>query len=58
VYDFRRVQVNQDSLKLNGAHQHPVHVDGVYILQESAWVLCGFNIGLQENAIACGIYGM
>jgi hypothetical protein len=33
---FRRVQENQDSLKLNGAHQHPFHADGVYILEESA----------------------
>ena len=55
---FTRVQVNQDSLKLNGAHQDPVLADGVYILEESASGFCRFNIGLQQNAIACGIYGM
>jgi len=31
-YAIRRVQVNQDELKLNGTHQFLVYADGVYIL--------------------------
>jgi len=31
-YTIRRVQVNQDGLKLNGTHQHLVYVDGINIL--------------------------
>ena len=58
---FRRVQVHQDSLKLNGAHHRPVHADGVYILNRSVSGLsglCRFGYRLQQNAIACWIYGM
>ena len=32
-YSFRKVQVNQDSLKLNGTYQVVVCVDGVNILR-------------------------
>ena len=32
VFAFRRVQVNQDGLQLNGAHQHFVYADDVNIL--------------------------
>ena len=31
-YAIRRVQVNQDGLKLNGTHQHLAYADDVYIL--------------------------
>ena len=34
-YAIRRVQVNQDGLKLNGTHQFPAHADDVNILQEA-----------------------
>ena len=44
-YAFRRVQVNQDGLKLNGTHQLPAYADDVNIL--------GGNIHiLKENAEA------
>jgi len=32
-YSLRKVQVNQDSLKLNGTYQVVVYVDGVNILR-------------------------
>jgi len=35
-YTIRRVQVNQDGLKLNGTHQLLVYVDEVNILGGSA----------------------
>jgi hypothetical protein len=35
-YTIRRVQVNQDVLKLNGTHQLLVYVDAVNILGGSA----------------------
>ena len=31
-YDFKRVQVNQDGLKLNGTYQLLVYADNVHIL--------------------------
>ena len=31
-YDIRRVQLNQDGLKLNGTHQFLLHADDVLIL--------------------------
>jgi hypothetical protein len=31
VYVIRRVQVNQDDFKLNGAHQLVVYADDVYV---------------------------
>jgi hypothetical protein len=31
VYVIRRVQVNQDGFKLNGAHQLVVYADDVYV---------------------------
>jgi len=58
-YAFRRVQVNQDELKLNGTHQLLVSVDDVNILggnvhtvKENAEVLvvASKEIGLEVNA--------
>jgi hypothetical protein len=58
-YAIRRVQVNQDGLKLNGTHQLPAYVDDVNILggsihavKENAEVLEGATkeIGLEINA--------
>ena len=34
-YTIRRVQVNQDGLKLNGTHQLLVYADDVNIMEES-----------------------
>jgi hypothetical protein len=56
---IRRVQVNQDSLKLNGTHQLLVYADYVNILggsvralKENAetLVVAGKEIGLEVNA--------
>jgi hypothetical protein len=58
-YTIRRVQVNQDSLKLNGTHQFLVDVDDVNILEESlhtvkknaeALVVADTENGLEVNA--------
>jgi hypothetical protein len=58
-YTIRRVQVNQDSLKLNATHQLLVDVDDVNILEESlhtvkknaeALVVAGTENGLEVNA--------
>jgi hypothetical protein len=38
-YAIRKVQVNQDSLKLNGTHQLLVYVDDVNILGGSIYIL-------------------
>ena len=57
VYVFRRVQVNQDGLKLNGTHQLLVYVDDVNILGGSvhtvkenteALVVASKEAGLKE----------
>jgi hypothetical protein len=44
-YAIRRVQVDQDGLKLNGTHQLPVYADDVNILGESEHTI-------KENAEA------
>ena len=57
-YAIRRVQVNQDGLKLNGTHQPPVYADDVNILDRSvhtvqknrSLVLASKEIGLAVNA--------
>jgi len=58
-YDIRRVQVNQDGLKLNGTHQLLVHTDDVNVLGGSvhtvkgnveAVVVPSKEIGLEVNA--------
>jgi len=58
AYVIRRVQVDQGSFKLNGAHLRPVYADGVYMLKGSASGLCRFSTRVQQSAIAYGIYGM
>jgi len=59
VYAIRRVQVNQDGLKLNGTHQLPVYADDVNILGGSllpvkentdALIVASKEIGLEVNA--------
>ena len=56
---IRRIQVNQDGLKLNGKHQLLVHTDDVNILGGSvhtvekdteALVVASKEIGLEMNA--------
>jgi len=58
-YAIRRVQVNQDDLKLNGTHQLLVYADDVNILGRSIHtinkntkdvVVASMEIGLQVNA--------
>jgi hypothetical protein len=58
-YAIKRVQVNQDGLKLNGTHQLLAYADDVYILGESvhtvkenaeALVVATKKIGLEVNA--------
>jgi hypothetical protein len=58
-YAIRRVQVNQDGLKLNGTHQLLFYADDVNILGGSvhntkeyaeATVVAGKEIGLEVNA--------
>jgi 3D (Asp-Asp-Asp) domain-containing protein len=46
-YAIRRVQVNQDGLKLNGTHQHLVYADDVNI-----HVLGGSVHSIKENSNA------
>ena len=59
VYTVRRVQVNQDGLKLNGAHQLLVYADNVTIWEGSvhtikekaeALIVASKEIGLEVNA--------
>ena len=58
-YSIRRVQVNQDGLKLNGSHQLLVYADAINILGGSlhtikknteAFVVASKKIGLEVNA--------
>jgi len=58
-YAIRRVQVNQDGLKLSGTHQLLVHADdvnivggNVYTIKENAvaLVVASKEIGLEVNA--------
>ena len=58
-YAIRRVQVNQDGLKLNGTHQRLVHVDDINILGGSvhtikknaeALTVASKETALEENA--------
>ena len=58
-YAIRRVQVNQDGLKLNGTHQLLVYADDLNILEESvhtikknaeALVVSSRETGLEVNA--------
>jgi hypothetical protein len=58
-YAIRRVQVNQDGLKLNGTYQLLVYTDGVYILggsvhitkeNEEALIVASKEYGLKVNA--------
>ena len=48
-YAIRRVQVNQDGLKLNGTHQLLVYVDDVNILGGSIHTI---NINLETLVVA------
>ena len=67
-YAFRRVQINQDGLKLNGTHQLLIYADGVYVVGGSVhtikkntdFVVASKEIGLAANAekIKCmSMYG-
>jgi len=58
-YAIRRVQVNQDGLKLNGTHQLLVYADDVNIMGRSvrtvkenaeALIVASKEIGLEVNA--------
>jgi len=66
-YAIRRVQVNQDGMRLNGTHQLLVYADYVNILGESvhtadkfaaALVVAGMEIGLEINADKTKYMGM
>jgi len=55
-YAIRKVQVNQDSLKLNGTRQLLVYVDGINIMDGSeqnigTLVFSSKEIGLEESAV-------
>jgi hypothetical protein len=58
-YVIRRIQVNQNGLKLNGTHQFPIYADDVNILGGSvptvkkkaeALVIASKETGLEVNA--------
>jgi len=58
-YTVRRVQVNQDDLRLNGTHQLPVYADNVNMVGGSvhtikenveALIVATKEIGLEVNA--------
>ena len=58
-YAIKRVQVNEDGLKLNGTHQILVYADDVYILGRSTYtvqkntealVVASKDTGLEVNA--------
>ena len=48
-YAFRRVQVNQDGLKLNGTHQLLAYADDVNILEGSVHTYCKEKCGNFSN---------
>jgi hypothetical protein len=50
-YAVRRVQKNQDSLKLNGTHQLSVYADGVNILGVSVHTIKNAGAGIVANKL-------
>jgi len=53
-YAIRRVQVNQDGLKLNGTHQLLVYADGVNILGGSVQTVKGNGEALAVVSVETG----
>ena len=57
LVSFRRVQVNQDGLKLNGTHRLLVHADGVNILGGSVQTVKGNTEALVVASKETGLDG-
>jgi hypothetical protein len=55
VYEIRRVQVNQDGLKLNGRHQLLVYADDVNILGGSVYTIKSAGASLVASKLI-GLY--